>query len=191
MIAGLASFSGLMTESTSRGQGFRFHEIGRRLERALHTISLLHLACEMTPGGRGGLWEVVLTMTDSLRTYRRRYHSQVDAQAALDLLLHDESNPRSLGYQLVRLQEHVDGLPRKASLPHRSPAQRLVLQALTTLRTTDIEGLSQAVWEATVYESLDELFARLGALLLALSDALSQTYFSHIEAQQQLMEHRV
>ena len=191
VIAGLASFSGLMTESTSRGQGFRFHEIGRRLERALHTISLLHLACEMAPGGRGGLWEVVLTMTDSLRTYRRRYHSQVDAQAALDLLLHDESNPRSLGYQLVRLQEHVDGLPRKASLPHRSPAQRLVLQALTTLRTTDIEGLSQAVWEATVYESLDELFARLGALLLALSDALSQTYFSHIEAQQQLMEHRV
>ena len=191
VIAGLASFSGLMTESTSRGQGFRFHEIGRRLERALHTISLLHLACEMAPGGRGGLWEVVLTMTDSLRTYRRRYHSQVDAQAALDLLLHDESNPRSLGYQLVRLQEHVDGLPRKASLPHRSPAQRLVLQALTTLRTTDIEGLSPAVWEATVYESLDELFAQLGALLLALSDALSQTYFSHIEAQQQLMEHRV
>ena len=190
VIGRLASFTGLMAESMSRGQGFRFHEIGRRLERALHTISLLHIACEMAPGGRGGLWEVVLTMTDSLRTYRRRYYSQVDARAVLDLLLHDESNPRSLGYQLVRLQEQIDGLPHKASLPHRSPAQRLVLQALTTLRTTDIEGLSQAVREETVYKTLDELFAQLGAFLLALSDALSQTYFSHIEAQQQLMEHR-
>lgn len=190
VIGGLASFTGLMAESMSRGQGFRFHEIGRRLERALHTISLLRIACEMAPGGRGGLWEMVLTMTDSLRTYRRRYYSQVDAQAVLDLLLHDESNPRSLGYQLVRLQEYVDGLPHKGSLPHRSPAQRLVLQALTTLRTTDIEGLSQAVWQETVYGTLDGLFAQLGAFLLALSDALSQTYFSHIETQQQLAGHR-
>ena len=190
MIGGLASFTGLSTESMSRGQGFRFFEIGRRLERALHTISLLHTACEMAPGGRGTLWEVVLAMTDSLQTYRRRYYTHIDAQAVLDLLLHDESNPRSVGYQMVRLQEHADGLPRKTSLPHRSPAQRLALQALTTLRTTDIEGLSQAVWEEPVYETLDELFAQLGTFLLALSDALSRTYFSHIEAQQQLMEHQ-
>jgi uncharacterized alpha-E superfamily protein len=189
VISGLASFTGLSAESMSRGQGFRFLEMGRRLERALHTISLLHTACEMAPGGRSTLWEVVLTMTDSLRTYRRRYYTQVDAQTVLDLLLHDESNPRSVGYQLVRLQEHVDGLPRQASLPHRSPAQRLALQALTALRTTDIEGLSQAVWEESAYETLDELFAQLGAFLLALSDALSRTYFSHIEAQQQLMEY--
>ncbi len=191
VIAGLAAFTGLMAENMIRGQGFRFLEMGRRLERALHSISLLHIACEMTTGGQSGLWEVVLTMTDSRRTYRRRYYSQIDAQAVLDLLLHDESNPRSLGYQLVRLQEHAERLPRKASLPHRSPVQRLALQALTKLRTTDIEGLSQTVWEEPVYEKLDELFAQLGAFLLALSDALSQTYFSHIEAQQQLMGHRI
>ncbi len=190
VVSGLASFTGLSVESMSRGQGFRFLEIGRRLERTLHTISLLHTACEMAPGGRGALWEVVLAMTDSLQTYRRRYYTQVDAQAVLDLLLHDESNPRSVGYQLARLQEHVDGLPRQATLPHRSPAQRLVLQSLTALRTTDIEGLSQAVWEEPVYETLDELFAQLGTFLLALSDVLSRTYFSHIEAQQQLMEHQ-
>ncbi len=190
VIDGLAAFTGLMAENMTRGQGFRFLEMGRRLERALHAISLLRVACEMAPGGRGGLWEVVLTMTDSRRTYRRRYASQVDAKAVLDLLLHDESNPRSLGYQLGRLQEHADGLPRKASLPHRSPAERLALQALTALRTTDVEGLSEAVWPGPVYDKLDGLFARLGSLLLALSDALSQTYFSHIEVQQQLTKHQ-
>lgn len=190
VIDGLAAFTGMVAENMTRGQGFRFLEMGRRLERALHTISLLRVACEMAPGGQSRLWEVVLSMTDSRRTYRRRYASQVDARAVLDLLLHDESNPRSLGYQLGRLQEHADGLPRKASLPHRSPAQRLALQALTELRTTDVEGLSEAVWPGTVYEKLAGLFGRLGGRLLTLSDALSQTYFSHIESQQQLTAHQ-
>ena len=37
----LAAFAGLSAESMSRGQGWRFLEIGRHLERAVHTVTLL------------------------------------------------------------------------------------------------------------------------------------------------------
>jgi uncharacterized alpha-E superfamily protein len=182
VIAGLAAFTGLNVQSMSRGQGFRFLEIGRRLERGLHTLNLLRAACELPNEAVTSAWEMILAMTDSLMTYRRRYRAQIEAGATLDLLLHDESNPRSVGYQLAHLQAPVAALPRKAPLPHRSVAERVVLQALTALRTVDLDNLSKPVWDDGLYETLTQLFARLSTLLLALSDALSRAYFSHAQA---------
>ena len=186
VITGIASFTGLSAESMSRGQGFRFLEIGRRLERALHTISLLRTAGEMVSNERSAPWEAVLTMTDSLVTYRRRYRAAIETSAVLDLLLHDESSPRSIGYQLACLQELVEGLPHPATLPHRSPEERLSLQALTCLRTANLETLPQL----DGYENLEQVLSQLSHLLISLSDTLSRIYFSHVEVQQQLMEHR-
>lgn len=190
LIIGLASFTGLSSESMSRGQSFRFMEIGRRLERALYTISLLRAVCELPPAAANSGWGMVLAVTDSLMTYSRRYRAHVEAGAVLDLLLHDEHNPRSVGYQLVRLQEHIAGLPRKASLPYRSAEERAVLEALTALRVADVDGLSRPVWDEKTYDALSQLFARLSALLLTLSDVLTRRYFSHTELPQQLVDNQ-
>ena len=186
LIIGLASVNGLNTESMARGHGFRFMEIGRRLERALYTLSLLRTGCELPHETEKVVWEMVLAMTDSLMTYRRRYASATEAGAVLDLLLLDESNPRSVGYQLVQIRDQVLRLPRKKPLPHRSAEERIILETLTTLRVTDLERFSQSNWNADMDETLGQLFADLSTRLLALSETLSRDYFSHIEVQQQL-----
>ena len=186
LIIGLASVNGLNTESMARGHGFRFMEIGRRLERALYTLSLLRTGCELPHETEKVVWEMVLAMTDSLMTYRRRYASTVQAGAVLDLLLLDESNPRSVGYQLVQIRDQVLSLPRKKPLPHRSAEERIILETLTTLRVTDLERYSTSTWDADMDETLGQLFAGLSTHLLALSETLSRDYFSHIEVQQQL-----
>lgn len=186
LIIGLASVNGLNTESMARGHGFRFMEIGRRLERALYTLSLLRTGCELPHETEKVVWEMVLAMTDSLMTYRRRYASAVQAGAVLDLLLLDESNPRSVGYQLVQIRDQVLSLPRKKPLPHRSAEERIILETLTTLRVTDLERYSTSTWDADMDETLGQLFAGLSTRLLALSETLSRDYFSHIEVQQQL-----
>lgn len=186
LIIGLASVNGLNTESMARGHGFRFMEIGRRLERALYTLSLLRTGCELPHETEKVVWEMVLAMTDSLMTYRRRYASAVQAGAVLDLLLLDESNPRSVGYQLVQIRDQVTGLPRKKPLPHRSAEERIVLETLTTLQVTDLERYSTSTWDEDMYETLGQLFAGLSTRLLSLSETLSRDYFSHIEVQQQL-----
>ncbi len=71
----LAAFTGLTTERMSRGYGWRFLDMGRRLERALFSGGLLRTACIAAEESGHGLWEALLTITDSLVTYRGRYRS--------------------------------------------------------------------------------------------------------------------
>jgi uncharacterized alpha-E superfamily protein len=106
----------------------------------------------------------------------------------LDLLLLDEGAPRSVAYQLVRLQEHVTALPKKTVLSHRSPEERLVLEALTMLRLADLERLLLVPQGKEEREALDQLLSRLGYLLRSLSDALTLSYFRQTDLPQQLVD---
>lgn len=186
LIIGLAAINGLNTESLVRGHAFRFMEIGRRLERALYTLTLLRTSCELPRETEPVVWEMVLAMTDSLMTYRHRYASSTRAAMVLDLLLLDETNPRSVGYQLVQIQEQVAGLPHRSRPPHRGPEDRLALETLTALRVADLDRTSRPDWDPGTDETVSRTFADLSTRLLTLSTLLSRDYFSHVETQRQL-----
>jgi uncharacterized alpha-E superfamily protein len=188
VIFGLAAFTGISTERMSRGSGWRFLDTGRRLERALFGCGLLRALCVSIDEGLNILWEALLTVTDNLATYRRRYHSQFEAAPVLDLLLFDESTPRSIAYQFARLQEHMAALPKKVAPPHRSTEERLVLEGLTALRLMDIERLLLVPEEKEEHEELGRFLSRLSFLLHALSEALTNTYFRQANLSQQLVD---
>ncbi len=80
--------------------GWRFMDIGRFLDRVLGLLSLLKLTLNAPHSPGLALWEVVLATTDNFTAYRRRYRSELHPEAILDLLLFDETNPRSVGYML-------------------------------------------------------------------------------------------
>jgi uncharacterized circularly permuted ATP-grasp superfamily protein/uncharacterized alpha-E superfamily protein len=110
LIVDLSAFSGMEMENMTRGHGWRFLDLGRRLERAGNLAGLV----------KTGFWdknevevmlEPLLEVADSVMTYRRRYFAQVEPTAVLDLLLLDVTNPRSLGFQLRVLKEHLAQLP--------------------------------------------------------------------------------
>ena len=184
----LAAFAGLSAESMSRGQGWRFLEIGRHLERAAHTITLLRSVFLAVPTSTSSVWEALLAVAHSVKTYRRRYRSQVQPGAVLDLLLLDESNPRSVGYQLLQLEELVAALGSDVA-PRRSAANRFTLAALTQLRLFDVAALTAQSAEPAGEASaaLAALLEQLSALLAQLSDELTRRYFSHADAPQQLV----
>jgi uncharacterized circularly permuted ATP-grasp superfamily protein/uncharacterized alpha-E superfamily protein len=181
----LAAFGGLAMESVTRGEGWRFLDMGRRLERAMHLIGLLRHTLTTPAHPEGPVLEAVLDVADSAMTYRRRYQGGVQAAAVLDLLLADETNPRSLAFQLAALADDVEHLPREAGRADRSPEQRLMLQALTALRLADVRQLA-GFDECGGRPALDELLGRLAAALPALSDALTQTYLSHLQTSRHL-----
>ena len=64
------------------------------------------------PEVHGPVFETILEVADSLMTYRSRYLANLHLAAVLDILLTDETSPRSLAYQFVTLAEHVEQLPR-------------------------------------------------------------------------------
>jgi uncharacterized circularly permuted ATP-grasp superfamily protein/uncharacterized alpha-E superfamily protein len=111
LLTDLAALVGLWNESTVRGPAWRLGDMGRRLERA--QVLLDAAAVGLTIGDEGldavdaSTIEVMLAANESLVAYRRRYRSDVEAEAAAALLLRDPSNPRSLAACLERLAGHA------------------------------------------------------------------------------------
>lgn len=188
VIFGLAAFTGFSTERMSRGSGWRFLDTGRRLERALFGCGLLRAVCVSVDEAVNTVWETLLTVTENIVTYRRRYHAQLQEAPVLDLLMFDESTPRSIAYQLVRLQEHVATFPPKAAVARLSTEERLVLEALTTLRLADLDHLLGVSAGREDREELAQILSRLSFLLHALSEALTHNYFRQTNLPQQLVD---
>jgi uncharacterized circularly permuted ATP-grasp superfamily protein/uncharacterized alpha-E superfamily protein len=179
MVITLAAFTGLGTESMLRSQGWRFLDMGRRIERAMNTVDLLRAAAVRAYDSEGPILDALLEVMASAMSYRQRYLAVPAAVPMFDMLLLDETNPRSVAFQLAVLSQHLDQLPRQ-SAPHRrhDPDQRLALSLLTRLRLSDAEVLAH-VYGSDVREELDALLQEQQAELPRLSDAIAQQFLSH------------
>ncbi len=181
----LSAFGGLVMESMTRGQAWRFLDMGRRIERSLHMLGLLRSTLVSAAGTEGPLLEALLEIADSSMTYRRRYMSSLQTAPVLDLLLADEANPRSVAFQLAALSEALDSLPRDDPGSRRSVEQRLILSSLTEIRVADIDRLA-FVGTGGQRPELERLLAAMEADLPLLSDALTRSFLSHLQPSRQL-----
>jgi uncharacterized circularly permuted ATP-grasp superfamily protein/uncharacterized alpha-E superfamily protein len=181
----LSALSGLMTESMTRGPGWRFVDMGRRLERGLTVLRLLRKTLVHSPADSTSLLESVLEIADSAMTYRYRYMTSLQLAPLLDLLLTDETNPRSVGYQLAALADHVRQLPGKDTNPLRNRETRIMIATQAELRLVDVEALARPREEGIRW-TLDSFLADMTLQLWQLSDSLTQTYFTHTGPSRQL-----
>lgn len=138
----LSAFSGLAMESMTRGLGWRFMDMGRRLERASNQVALMRVGLPLFCSESRSTLEALLEVSDSIMTYRARYRTAFQIAPVMDLLLVDESNPKSLAFQISRLADHVDHLPRQSERRYASPEERTVLEMLTAVRLLDLTGLT-------------------------------------------------
>ena len=180
----LAAFGGLAVESMTRGDGWRFLDMGRKLERAYHMILLLRGTLVRPVDPEGPVLDAVLEVADSGMTYRRRYMSSLRVEAVLDLLVFDDTNPRSLASQLAALEDDVSHLPQAAPPVELPPEQRLTLAARNAVQLVDAEKL------AGVYNgsrpALGALLGVVGEVLPTISDTITQQYLSHLQTSRHL-----
>jgi uncharacterized circularly permuted ATP-grasp superfamily protein/uncharacterized alpha-E superfamily protein len=178
VVLSLAAFDGLAMEGMTRGQAWRFLDLGRRLERAVTLLTLLRATTTRTSERERPLFEAVLDIADSGMTYRRRYLALLQCAPVVDLLLADDSNPRSVIYQVRAIAEHIRALPVLPGAGVRSPQLRMALSAQNELELAEIEPLCQAGEDGT-RPALEELLRKLGTILPTLSDSLSDSYLAH------------
>src|SRR6202040_1498063 len=99
----------------TRGPGWHFLNIGRRIERSVQLIELLRsIVVPIDPENWPSL-EMLLEVADSSITYRSRYFTVLQAAPVVDLLMNDEANPRSLAFQVKDLTKHCKALSSLAS----------------------------------------------------------------------------
>ena len=190
LVTSLLALSGLNHESMLRGIGWKFQEIGRRTERALQTATLLKstLTTSLPEIEQQQVLESVLLSLEALISFRRRYRKRADVAHGLDLLMVDETNPRSLFYQLQQLRCYIDDLPRsETSAPGLTKEKKLIIKSLNDIQLVELEALVEPNPETQQRLSISEFMDELISNLEQFTSIISEKYFDHTAGPQQLV----
>lgn len=158
-----ASISGLAQENMNRVAGWRFLEIGRRLERGVNTCRLVR--CFGMEQARAADFDVLLDLIDSQITYRSRYIVGVAPYPVRDMALLDPYNPRSVAFQTERLAEHIATLPLLRQDGMLEAPNRIAIEVSADLATKVASCVTS------------EFVLSVERRLMGLADAVAARYF--------------
>jgi uncharacterized circularly permuted ATP-grasp superfamily protein/uncharacterized alpha-E superfamily protein len=178
----LSAFSGMERENLIRGPGWVFMSLGRRLERAIYLTRQLRVLTRPVSAADSTYLEYLLEVADSSVTYRTRYYTTLQPIAVMDVLMLDETNPRSLTFQLEHLVELYQKLPRYE--PSDLQTMQTVLDLLGTIDLDRLSSPSPADRRSrgSASRQVDAFLTDLERFLPSWSDNLSSRYFSHARA---------
>jgi len=159
----LAALAGLSAEAMGRSAGWRFLDLGRRIERSITVCRLLRaLGADQGPADD---LAALLELSHSAIGYRQRYPTGLAANAVRDLIALDAGNPRSLAFQAEVIARHLAALPRLSDDGMAEAHEQLANALVAELAT----------WSAARLD--DHAVQGLENRLLALSDAVAQRFF--------------
>ncbi|HEX3918277.1 MAG TPA: circularly permuted type 2 ATP-grasp protein [Caulobacteraceae bacterium] len=159
----LAALSGLAQENMNRGAGWRFLDMGRRIERGLNVCRFAITLAD--DGATIDDLDLLLDLADSQITYRARYLVGLALVPTRDMILLDPFNTRSLAFQVAKLKEHLAALPSLLDDGMLEAPVRILLPLATSIETEDAANLGAERVEA------------FQQVLLGLSDAIADRYF--------------
>jgi len=179
LIDRLSAFSGMTHENMTRNAGWVFLDLGRRIERAQQLSGMLLSLMRTSEGADADSDDMLFALqaADTYITFRSRYRFAPEPHLVLDLLVIDETNPRSLAYQLAKISEHIGQLPKSTDDAVRAPDQRLALELLTKVRLADARELATPDSGGTRVQ-LAALLELMRQELPRLSELISRQYFS-------------
>ena len=161
----IASFSGLAQENMTRLGGWRFLELGRRIEGAIVTCRFVRQFGARLDRGL----DTLLELCDSRITYRQRYVMVASRAPVIDLTLLDPSNPRSVAFQFDQIEGHLDAMPHMRSDGRLSLPRQISMATAAKLHTADAARVD------------DNLILATETALMHLSEAISSTFLGRNE----------
>lgn len=158
-----AALAGLSTEHMGRTAAWRFHDLGRRLERAAQVTRAVRVF-GMAQATSDDL-STLLDLCDSQISYRQRYLTGIARVPIVDLVALDPSNPRALAFQVAAISDHLAALPVLAD------------DGMAEAQQCEATGIAAIVATAAA-ATLDETALReIERRLYRLSDAIARRYF--------------
>lgn len=179
LVEAQSAVNGLIHENMTRGYGWRLLDMGRRIERARFIIRVMRELTVRADRDHPGVMGLQLELADSLITYRSRYRAEPQIPAVLDLVLADESNPRSLAFQLAMMRDHMEVMPLEDIQGHLSRAQKLLISVHTEVILADVDKLAHTTSKSGNRTHLNRLLNRCEKQIEELTSLISRTYFSH------------
>ncbi len=167
------AMTGAQTDRMTRDDGWRLLSMGRHIERLSTLAAALAEAFDTGTLHSDIGFSLVLSLFDSTITYRSRYLQQRDPQALIELLALDPDNPRSLAWIAQSLASRIAKLAdtAKGTVPP-IPVPFVLPHQWNTAHVTQLASLPDS-------KPMVDLLRKVNLDGTAISDALSQRYFSH------------
>jgi uncharacterized alpha-E superfamily protein len=158
-----SALAGLSAENMGRTAGWRFHDMGRRIERAQWGCRQVRIfgAADASADDLTTL----LDLFDSQISYRARYLAGLALEPVRDLVALDPYNPRSIAFQVERIARHLAELPALRDDGMAEAHEMIFYRIEATLRTATAETL-----DAATVLGLENMFSEL-------SNAISTRFF--------------
>ncbi len=179
MLSKLSAITGMVQENMTRGYGWRLLDMGRRIERGRFCARVVHILTSNGEPAESGVLNLLLELVDSAMTYRSRYKAVPQLPAVLDLVMADESNPRSIIFQIAEIEQHLAVMPLEHRSAPISDAQKIVIGLLSELQLANMEKLGSVRSKRGLRTHLDRLVTRIEDGADELSGVIERTYFSH------------
>ena len=179
LVDALAGLAGLASETLPRETGFRYFDLGRRIERGLTQSTLLTqtLQSRLTGEAERESLSLVLASSDSLITFRRRYRAEPFLAGVLELLLWDVESPRALIYQIHTARRHLTELTHAGQ---RCNAERPLFSAEERIYAAEASIDDWRV-DSQARQGLIATLGEISGQLTAASDGISHTWFTHVQ----------
>jgi uncharacterized alpha-E superfamily protein len=178
LVVNLSAVTGQLYDNTTRGYGWRLQDLGRRIERVRFSARVIRqLVAE--DNFTAQRLELLLDIQDSTITYWSRYQAAPTMETFLDLLILDDSNPRSMLNQVQRMEKHVLVMPQEGRESGPSAAQRTMLAMMSDLQLAEVDKLANVLSRNGRRTHLQRLLRRTEDAADRLSDLLGETYFKH------------
>ncbi|HEU0043359.1 circularly permuted type 2 ATP-grasp protein [Sphingomonas sp.] len=158
-----AAISGLVAEHMVRSDGWRFVDLGRRVERGMAMARAVRLFG--MEGASADDLSTLLDLADSQISYRQRYLTGIARVPVVDLVALDGNNPRALAFQVRCVTERLRELPVLSDDGMAEPQQAQAIALAATLATARAATLDA--------DTLGEVERGLAQL----SDAVARRYF--------------
>jgi len=160
-----------------RDDGWRLLSIGRHIERLGTLADALVLGFETSAVFDDSGFSAIVAMFDSTITFHGQHQQRRDLDALLDLLVISQDNPRSLSWVIKSLKSRLLKLPgNELDLEDSLAAKLPALTDMLINTSCDLQRLD-----------LTAGFEKCRACAFALSDQISQRYFSHASSASQSM----
>ncbi len=159
----LAALAGLAQENMNRGAGWRFLDMGRRIERAINTCCFVRTLAHK--GATTDDLDLLLDLADSQITYRARYLVGLAMRPVTDMVVLDPFNTRSIAFQIFAVKDHLLGLPTLVEDGMMEEPRRITLALATRVEIEEAQNLDTPV------------ILELEQDLMRLSTAVADRYF--------------
>lgn len=169
-------FTGTIDNTMTRGEGFTFINIGKFLERAVHSlditrINLNEIKSHPQEGFHAMKFRYLLYSLYGFEIYLKIYKGNFTTKNALELILYNPDFPHSILYSLERLYKYFSRLRSESHAENFERLEFLIGRTMTNIKYSNVNESD--------FRLLDDFLFQTRQDLTEISATFSKYYFGN------------